>query len=123
MPGTLFKLLKEGISNDTYDIKDFRAQGRAYAEIALNHSREIKQVPGLRAGAAVKFLIGVANIDARFNEARLRLGEDSWDIQANADIYANVKGLEYEHDYNHDVTPPREYVSGAKLDKIGRAHV
>lgn len=119
IPGTLFSLLKEGISNQEYNIRDFRAHADAYAEIALNHSREIKQVPGLRVGAAVKFLIGVGNVDAYFNDARLRLGENSWDITASADLYANVKGLKFQHEYNHDVTPAREYVSGAELDGFG----
>lgn len=119
VPGTLFSLLKEGVSNREYDIRNLRAHADAYAEIALNHSRDIKQVPGLRVGAAVKFLIGVGNVDAYFNDARLRLGEDSWDITASADLYANVKGLKYKHDWNHDVTPAREYVSGAEIDGFG----
>lgn len=119
VPGTLFSLLKEGISNNEYDIRNLRAHAQGYAEIAFNHSREIKQVPGLRAGAAVKFLIGVANVDAYFNDARLVLGENSWDITAQADLYASVKGLKYDHDYNDDVAPRREYVSGANLDNFG----
>ncbi len=119
VPGTLFSLLKEGISNNEYDIKNLRAHAQGYAEIAFNHSREITQVPGLRAGAAVKFLIGVANVDAYFNDARLVLGENSWDITAQADLYASVKGLKYDHEYNDDVTPRREYVSGANLDNFG----
>lgn len=119
VPGTLFSLLKEGVSNQEYEIRNFRARANAYAEIALNHSRDIRQVPGLRVGAAVKFLIGAGNIDARFNDARLRLGEDSWDITANADLYASVKGLEFDHDVNHDANPPREYVSGANLNNFG----
>ena len=119
IPGTLFSLLKEGVSNQEYDIHHFGARTNNYAEIALNHSRDIKQVPGLRVGAAMKFLIGIGRVDANFKDARLMLGEDSWDITAEADIYANVKGMEFEHDYNHDVTPAREYVSGVKLDSFG----
>lgn len=119
VPGSLFSLIKEGVSNSTYDINDLRAQANAYAEIALNHSREIKQVPGLRVGAAVKFLIGVGSVDARFKDARLMLNDNSWDITAQADLYANVKGLKFKHDYNHDVTPAREYVSGAEIDGFG----
>lgn len=119
LPGSLFSLLKEGVENREYDIKNLRAHAGAYAEIALNHSRDIRQVPGLRVGAAVKFLIGAGSVDARFNDARLVLGKDSWDITANADLYANVKGLKFKHDWNHDVTPAREYVSGAELDGFG----
>ncbi len=119
LPGTLFSLLKEGISNREYDIRNLRANAQGYAEIALNHSRDIPPVPGLRAGASVKFLIGAGNVDARFNDARLVLGENSWDITAQADLYASVKGLRFEYDINDDVEPGREYVSGARIDNFG----
>lgn len=119
LPGSLFSLLKEGVENREYDIRDLRAGASAYAEIALNHSRDITQVPGLRVGGAVKFLIGVGSVDARFDNARLVLGQDSWDITAAADLYANVKGLRFTHDWNDDVTPAREYVSGAEFDGFG----
>ena len=119
VPGSLFSLLKEGVSNSEYEINNLGATANAYAEIALNHSRDIKEVPGLRVGAAVKFLIGVGSIDARFKDARLTLGQNSWDITAQADLYANVKGLKFKHDYNDDVTPAREYVSGAEIDGFG----
>lgn len=117
VPGSLFSLLKEGISNSTYDISNFRVKGVGYGEIALNHSRDIRQVPGLRAGATVKFLLGYGQVDARFNKAQLVLGNDSWDILADADINASVKGLTYKHDYNEDAH--REYVSGAEINNTG----
>ena len=76
IPKSFFELAKEGISNKTYTIKDLQAHSNAYAEIALNHSRFIDALPGLRVGAAVKFLIGAGNVDAYFNEADLTLGTD-----------------------------------------------
>lgn len=117
IPGSLFSLLKEGISNQTYDISNFRANAVGYGEIVLNHSRDIKQVPGLRVGASVKFLLGYGQVDARFDEASLTLGQDSWNIRSNALIRASVKGLSYKTDYNDDAQ--REYVSGAELDGTG----
>lgn len=120
IPKSFFSLAKEGISNKTYDIKDLFAYANAYATIALNHSRDIKQVPGLRVGAAVKFNIGVGSLDVRFKEADLTLGTDAWSARTNADIYASVTGLRFDKDI---YTPkginggaPREYVSGANLD-------
>lgn len=120
LPKSFFSLAKEGISNRTYDIKDMFAYANAYATIALNHSHDIKQVPGLRIGASVKLNIGVGNLDMRFNEADLTLGTDGWTARTNADIYASVTGLKFEKDI---YTPkginggaPREYVSGANLD-------
>lgn len=120
LPKSFFALAKEGLSNTTYSIKDMFANANAYATIALNHSRDIKQVPGLRVGAALKFYLGAGNFDVRFNEADLTLGTDAWTARTNADIYASVTGLKFEHDI---YTPegsnggaPREYVSGANLD-------
>ena len=116
VPKSFFSLAKEGIGNKTYDIRDLHASARGYAEIALNHSRDIKPVPGLRVGAAVKFLVGVANLDASFNKAHLTLGEDAWTAVTNADIYANIGGFQYEQKLNNLDKP---YVSGANLDGDG----
>lgn len=114
LPKAFFSLAKEGISNKTYDIKDMTGYADAYAQIALGHSRDIKQVPGLRVGATLKFLIGVGCVDFRFNRADLTLGQDSWTAVTNADIYASVGGLRFDTKVN-DKTGHR-YVSGANLD-------
>jgi len=116
IPKTLFELAKEGLSNRTYDIHGLSASAMGYAEIALNHSRDIPQVPGLRAGAAVKFLIGIANFQADFKEADITLGEDAWSGTTNADIYANLGGFQYETDVNDS---GRQYVSGMNMDGDG----
>jgi len=116
VPKTFFELAKEGVSNRTYDISDLSAKATGYAEIAFNHSRDIKPVPGLRVGAAFKVLIGMANLDARFNEADLTLGTDSWTARTNADVYANFGKLQFEHDVNKQ---GREYVSGVNFDGDG----
>ncbi|MDE6288052.1 MAG: hypothetical protein K2M00_04625, partial [Muribaculaceae bacterium] len=117
IPGSFFSLAKEGLSNRTYDIKDLRANALGYGEIALGHSRDIKQVPGLRVGANLKFLIGIANIEAYFNDAHLTLGENEWTALTNADIYANVGGFQFDHEINSETG--KEYVSGANLDGDG----
>lgn len=116
-PKSFFRLAKEGVSNDTYDIKDLKAYGNAFAQLALNHSRDITQVPGLRVGAALKFYIGAGNLDARFNRAQLELGEDSWNARTNADIYASVSGFKYKTKYNEN--RHQDYVSGADLNYKG----
>ena len=117
IPGSFFSLAKEGVANKTYDISNLRAHADAYAEIAFNHSREIPQVKGLRVGAAMKFLVGMGNVDAYFHQADLTLGENEWIARTNADLYASVKGLTYETDINKHTG--HEYVSGADLDGFG----
>lgn len=117
VPKSFVRLAKEGIENKTYDIKHLTGYANAFAQIALNHSRDIKQVPGLRAGAALKFYIGGGNIDAYFNRAQLQLGENSWNAITNADIYASVNGFKYKTKYNDRTN--HEYVSGADMDFKG----
>lgn len=114
IPKAFFSLAKQGVQNKTYDIKNMFGTANAYAQIALNHSRDIKQVPGLRVGGTLKVLLGAGNLDFRFNEAELELGENDWIAKTNGDIYASVTGLRFDHDYN-DKTG-NEYVSGANVD-------
>lgn len=115
VPGSLFRLAKEGVENKTYDIQHLGLNAEAFAEIALGHSRKI--LPNLRVGATLKFLIGVGNIDARLNEADLTLGENSWIARTNADVYSSVKGLTYKTKVNSNTG--REYVSGIDMDGFG----
>ena len=116
-PKSFFRLAKEGISNDQYEIKDLRAYGNAFVQLALNHSRDIKQLPGLRVGAALKFYIGGANLDARFHEAYLDLGENSWNAMTNADVYASINGFKFKQKYNEK--RHQNYVSGADMNFNG----
>lgn len=114
LPGSVFSLLKEGVQNKTYDIKNLRARATGYAEIALNHSHDIDALPGLRVGGTFKFLVGGGNVEARFNRAHLELRQDSWDITSEADLYTSVKGAKYKLDYNEDSR--RDYVNGIDIN-------
>lgn len=115
IPYSLFSLLKEGVANTTYDISDFNVRANAYAEIALGHSRQI--TPEWRVGGTLKFLLGGGNVDARFNNAQLTLGENDWSIQADAQVDASVKGLYYKTKINSNTG--NEYVSGVDIDGAG----
>ena len=117
VPGSLIKMAKEGVANKTYDITNLRMNANAYAKIQLNHSRDIKQVPGLRVGAALKFLLGLGNLDAYMNQAHLQLGQDAWTIRTNADVYANIKGASFKQKYSD--TSNKYYVDGLELDGFG----
>lgn len=115
VPRTFFEMVKEDITNKTYDVKDLQANGNAYAEIALGHSRDINKK--LRVGATLKVLLGVANFDAYLNRANVTLGQDGWYGVTNADIYSSMKGLTYKTKYNEDAD--RYYVSGIDTDGSG----
>lgn len=116
LPKSIFSLLKEGIGNETYDIKDLRVKAAAYAEIALNHSRVIKQVPGLRAGVSLKFLLPVTFAEANFDELQLELGENNWKARSNATLRIGMDGLKYETKINDKTGNP--YVSGVNSDDL-----
>lgn len=120
LPKAFFSLAKEGISNKTYDITNLFGGASAYATIALNHSRDIKQVPGLRVGAALKAYLGIANVDLRLKEAELALGTDAWTAKTKAEVYFSGSGARFETDEytpkGPDAGAPRRYVSGINLD-------
>lgn len=114
-PKELFRLLKQGVENKTYDISNLGAHADAYVEMAFGHSREINK--HWRVGGALKFLLGGGNMDAKLNNAKLTLGEDNWTIQSNAELHSSVKGLYYKTDLNKNTG--HEYVSGMDVDGIG----
>ena len=115
IPKTLFSFLKEGIENKTYDISNFDVHTDLYGEIALGHSHQLGDK--WRVGGAVKFLLGGANIDAKFNNAQLTLGEAAWTAVTNAEVNASVKGLTYETEVNENTG--HEYVSGMDINNTG----
>ena len=104
LPKSIFSLVKEGIGNKEYDIRDLHAK----------HSRDIKQVPGLRAGVSLKFLLPVGFAEADFNDLNLLLAEDTWKARSNARLRIGLDGIRYKTDIN-DRTGAR-YVSGVDTD-------
>ena len=115
IPKTLFSFLKEGIENKTYDISNFDVHADVYGEIALGHSHQLGDK--WRVGGTLKFLLGGANIDARFNKAQLTLGEDAWSAVTNAEVQASVKGLTYQTEVNENTG--HKYVSGMDVENPG----
>lgn len=108
LPKSIFSFLKEGVSNNTYEIDGLKARALGYAEISLGHSRKITDE--IRVGANIKALLGVGSLKADLDRATLALNRDSWDIITNANIHTSLKGYTYETKYSEDTK--REYVSG-----------
>ncbi len=115
IPTSFMQLLKEGAQNKVYDISDLGIHADAYGEIAFGHSRKINDK--WRVGGAVKFLVGVANLDADFEQAHLSLGHDTWQIAVEGQVQSSIKNLVYEHDRNKHTG--HEYVNGVDIDKFG----
>lgn len=116
VPGSLIRLMKQGVENQSYQINDARINATGYVNLQFNHARYIKQVPGLKVGAAFKLLFGIANFDAHFDEADLTLGQDAWTARTKGNIYASMKNAKFKYKNNDDGT---EYVDGVDLDGAG----
>ncbi len=113
IPKSLFSLLKESISNKTYDITGLNAHADAYAEIAFGHSHKINDK--WRVGGTFKFLVGAGNIDAIAEKTILTLGEDNWSAVTNATIQSNIKGFYFTEDAQNG------YVDGIDIENPGVA--
>ena len=115
LPKSLFKFAKEGISNNEYDISKFDIHADAYSELVLGHSHDLNEK--LRIGASLKVLLGLANVDAKFNKAKINLGNDQWTAVTNAEINASVKGLEYETEISENTGKP--YINDFDVEGFG----
>lgn len=115
LPKDLFSLMKEGITNKTYDISDARISANAFTEIALGHSRDINSQ--WRVGGALKFKLGIADFDARLDNAHLELGQDNWIIRSQASINAAMSGLKFNMTADSD-SPSGYYVDGMEVENF-----
>lgn len=113
LPGNLFRMAKEDITSKEYDLSGLNAQANAFAEIALGHSRKV--MDNLTVGAKLKFLLGGANVQANLNKALINTGNEGyWEVEANAEMKAAVKGMSFKHD-----TPNDKKVDGIDMDGAG----
>ncbi len=115
LPKDIFRLAKEGLSNTTYDLSDISARGAVWAEIGFGHSRQI--MSNLRVGATLKVLVGAGSVYANVKDAKLRLMNDTWVGEVNAELNGSIDGLGYKTSYNEDTK--RDYVDGFDLDGFG----
>lgn len=115
LPGALFSLVKEGVGNRRYDLSGLQANASGYAELALGHSHEISAVPGLRIGATLKFLVGLAYVESDIRQAEINLGEDKWLAAMDGDVYMSMFGAGFKTDVNED---GRRYVSGIEMENL-----
>ena len=93
LPGDLFRLAKNGIENKVYDLSNFGAHADAYGELAFGHSRQIDDK--LRVGAKVKFLFGLANLNAKVEKAQLELKDDAYVGITSATLQTSLSSLRY----------------------------
>ncbi len=88
LPQELFSMLKEGMqevnTQNIYNINQLKTQASSYVELALGHSRELK--PGLRVGAKMKFIFGLAHLDMDVQSMDVMMSADKWTIDNRASL-------------------------------------
>lgn len=114
IPEDLFRFMKLGMDNEngnSYHLRDFTMKTDNYVELALGHAHKINDK--LTIGAKLKFLAGVANIQAKIHQMDISLSEDKWEIMANGQMDASVMGASLQtkangeiDDFDFDVDKP-----------------
>lgn len=106
LPYELFEFMKNGMTSDAtqYVIEDMGVSTTNYAELALGHSHRINSQ--WTVGGKVKFLLGMADAQAKISRMELNMTKDVWSVQADGELNASVKGL----------TMPTKGETGKKLD-------
>lgn len=108
LPKDLFTFMKVGMTgpSTSYSFENVRLRVNAYAELALGHQRKVTNE--LSAGAKVKFLFGLGNIDARIKTMDVHMSDNLWSVRAQGEMnMAAGSGLEV----------PTNKESGKDLDK------
>ncbi|MDE5942125.1 MAG: hypothetical protein K2H14_08450, partial [Muribaculaceae bacterium] len=109
LPKDLFTFMKLGQTgpNTRYDFKNIRLKASGYAEIALGHQHKINKE--LSIGAKVKFLLGLAHLDANIKTMDVTLGHDKWAVRAQGEMSIGAGSGFYV---------PTNKESGKELDKM-----
>ena len=112
LPYELFNFMKTGMDQEVYHIKNFAANSNNYVELALGHAHKVND--RLTIGAKLKFLAGIANVDAKIDSMNIALSGDKWRIMANGTLNTAVGGGYYKTKKDN----PGE-INGFDVDKAG----
>lgn len=74
LPYGLFDFMKNAGKYQQYEISDISAKIDSRLEFALGYSRQVSD--RLNVGARVKFLVGIANIEANIDRMSIQMNED-----------------------------------------------
>ena len=112
LPKGLFEFMKVGQTgpNTRYDFGDMRLRVMSYAEVALGHQRQV--TPELAAGVKVKFLLGLAHLDANIKKMDVSMGDKTWVIDGDGEIFIGA---------GNGLYVPTNAESGKELDKPSRS--
>ena len=101
LPKGLFEFAKLGLeaeSGQTYNFGNLNINGSAYTDVAVGYSRVIDQ--RLTVGGKAKVLLGLADMQIRYDDVNATLTEDLWSMTARGSADIAMKGLTAK--YNSD---------------------
>lgn len=82
LPKGLFEFAKMGLQKEQYDFAGINVNTMNYMAITLGHSREI--IKGLRVGANIKYLMGLAYADVTVDKLNVELTDKYWRASSHA---------------------------------------
>jgi hypothetical protein len=86
LPKDLFTFAKLGMTSDEtyYNFKNVTVKANAVAEIALGHSHDINSK--ITVGGKLNILLGVGNVNTKIANMDVRLSDQQWSVQADAQM-------------------------------------
>ncbi|MGV8091590.1 MAG: DUF5723 family protein [Mangrovibacterium sp.] len=97
IPYELFDFMKTGAGSADgtgYHIRNIRATGAGYAQVAVGHARRIGDK--FTAGVKLKYLMGAAAFDARISRMDIYMSQDKWEVTANGSLDVSVSGAKFK---------------------------
>lgn len=93
LPKELFEFAKRGLQRNSYDISGINMNSMNYAAFTVGYSREVYK--GIRVGANLKYLIGLAHANLDVDKLSIELGDKYWVAEARASMEAALFGETY----------------------------
>lgn len=93
LPYELFNFMKTGMEQEEYVLGPTSFKSSNYLELSLGHSLKIGDK--VTVGAKLKYLLGLANVNAKVDEMEVLLSSEKWAITANGTLDVSVGGGSY----------------------------
>jgi len=101
LPKDLFEFMKLGLSSEngqTYNFGNLKFDASSYVDVAVGYSRVIDE--RLTVGGKAKVLLGIADMQIRYDDVSATLTEDLWSMTAQGSADIAMTGLTAK--YNSD---------------------
>lgn len=95
LPYSLFDFMKSGMTsaNTSYNIENITARTTNFVDIAYGYSRAINS--DITVGAKVKFLVGLADVEAKIDQMNVRMSQNEWLVSSGGSMTMAGMGLRF----------------------------